>query len=96
MVSANGTSNAIVWAHETAALAVLHAYDATNLAHELYNSTQATGSRDQFGAANKFIVPVVTNGKVFVGTKTAVAEFGLLAGNGTASRTHSANRSRHH
>ena len=96
VVSANGTSNGIVWAHETATVAVLHAYDPANLATELYNSNQATGSRDNFGAANTFIVPVVTNGKVFVGTKTAVAEFGLLAGNGTALRTHSAKRSQHH
>lgn len=76
-VSANGTSNGIVWAVENSDPAVLHAYDATNLAHELYNSNQA-GSRDQFGPGNKFITPVIVNGKVFVGTQTGVAMFGLL------------------
>jgi outer membrane protein assembly factor BamB len=76
-VSANGASNGIVWAVENSNPAVLHAYDATNLAHELYNSNQA-GSRDQFGPGNKFITPVIVNGKVFVGTQTGVAEFGLL------------------
>jgi hypothetical protein len=76
-VSANGTSNGIVWAVENSNPAVLHAYDATNLAKELYNSNQA-GSRDQFGPGNKFITPVIVNGKVFVGTQTGVAEFGLL------------------
>jgi hypothetical protein len=76
-VSANGTSNGIVWAVENSNPAVLHAYDATNLARELYNSNQA-GSRDQFGPGNKFITPVIVNGKVFVGTQTGVAEFGLL------------------
>jgi len=76
-VSANGTSNGIVWAVENSNPAVLHAYDATNLAHELYNSNQA-GSRDQFGPGNKFITPVIVNGKVFIGTQTGVAEFGLL------------------
>ncbi len=76
-ISANGTSSGIVWAVENSNPAVLHAYDATNLAHELYNSNQA-GSRDQFGAGNKFITPVIVNGKVFVGTQTGVAEFGLL------------------
>ena len=76
-VSANGTSNGIVWAVENSNPAVLHAYDATNLAKELYNSNQA-GSRDQFGAGNKFITPMVVNGKVFVGTQTGVVEFGLL------------------
>jgi len=76
-VSANGTSNGIVWAVENSNPAVLHAYDATNLATELYNSNQA-GARDQFGPGNKFITPVIVNGKVFVGTQTGVAEFGLL------------------
>jgi hypothetical protein len=76
-VSANGTSNGIVWAVENSNPAVLHAYDATNLAKELYNSNQA-GSRDQFGPGNKFITPVIVNGKVFVGTQNGVAKFGLL------------------
>jgi hypothetical protein len=76
-VSASGTSNGIVWAIANSSPAVLYAYDATNLAHELYNSNQA-GSRDQFGAGNKFITPMIANGKVFVGTQTGVAVFGLL------------------
>jgi hypothetical protein len=77
-VSANGTSNAILWAHENVNPAVLHAYDATNLAHELYNSNQAANNRDQFGAGNKYITPTVADGKVFVGTTAGVAVFGLL------------------
>jgi outer membrane protein assembly factor BamB len=76
-VSANGTSNGIVWAIENTSPAVLHAYDATDLSHELYNSNQA-GSRDQFGPGNKFITPLIVNGRVFVGTQTGVAMFGLL------------------
>jgi hypothetical protein len=58
--------------------AVLHAYDATNLAHELYNSNQAAGGRDGFGNGNKFITPLIVNGKVYVGTQTGIAVFGLL------------------
>jgi hypothetical protein len=77
-ISANGTANGIVWAHENTAPAVLHAYDATNLAHELYNSNQAAANRDQFGTGNKYITPVIADGKVFVGTTNAVAVFGLL------------------
>jgi hypothetical protein len=77
-ISANGTNNAIVWAVENSSTAVLHAYDAANLANELYNSNQASGSRDQFGAGNKFITPMVVNGKVYVGTASGVAVFGLL------------------
>jgi len=76
-VSANQSSNGIVWAVENSSPAVLHAYNASNLAQELYNSNQA-GSRDQFGPGNKFITPIVANGKVFVGTQTGVAVFGLL------------------
>jgi hypothetical protein len=75
-ISANGTSNGIVWAVENTTPAVLHAYDAGTL-HELYNSNQA-GSRDQLGAGNKFITPTIVNGKVYVGTTNGVAVFGLL------------------
>ncbi|MGA8622689.1 MAG: hypothetical protein WB660_29725 [Candidatus Sulfotelmatobacter sp.] len=55
----------------------MHAYSATNLSKR-YNSNQATGGRDQFGAGNKFITPTIANGKVFVGTPNGVAVFGLL------------------
>jgi chitodextrinase len=75
-VSANGSSNGIVWAVEHGGTAVLHAYDATTL-NEIYNSNQA-GSRDQFGAGNKYITPTIVNGKVFVGTTNSVTVFGLL------------------
>lgn len=79
-VSANGTQNGIVWALESsmAAPGVLHAYDAANLSHELYNSGQAANGRDSFGNGNKFITPLIVNGKVYVGTQTGVAVFGLL------------------
>jgi hypothetical protein len=77
-ISASGSTNGIVWAVENSNPAVLHAYDAANLAHELYNSKQAAGSRDSFGAGNKFITPTIVNGHVYVGTTTGVAEFGLL------------------
>ena len=76
-VSANGASNGIVWAVENASPAVLHAYNASTL-NELYNSNQSSGGRDQFGAGNKFITPMIVNGKVFVGTTNGVAVFGLL------------------
>ena len=77
-ISANGTSGAIVWVHSDGSPAALYAYDATNLAHELYDSNQATGSRDHFGTGNKFITPTIAGGKVFVGTTSSVAVFGLL------------------
>ncbi|HWG59746.1 MAG TPA: immunoglobulin domain-containing protein [Candidatus Acidoferrales bacterium] len=82
-ISSNGSSNGIVWVvqNEGSSLGggpgVLHAYDATNLSTELYNSNQASGGRDNF-TDNKFITPMIANGKVYVGTTTGVAVFGLL------------------
>lgn len=75
-VSASGSANGIVWAVENSNPAVLHAYDAADLTHELYNSSQASGGRDSFGAGNKFITPTVADGMVFVGTTNGVAVFG--------------------
>ena len=77
-VSANGSNYGIVWASENTNPAALHAYRADDLSTELYNSNQATGSRDHFGAGNKFITPTVANGKVYVGTTNGVGVFGLL------------------
>jgi hypothetical protein len=78
-VSANGSSNGIVWAIEHSDPDdVLHAYDATNLANELYNSNQAGHQRDRLGTATHFGTPMVVNGKVYVGTTTNVTVFGLI------------------
>lgn len=79
-VSANGGQNGIVWAAENTNPAVLHAYKATTL-NEIYNSNQAANGRDQFGDGNKFITPMIANGRVYVGTTTGVGVFGLLSGN---------------
>ncbi len=77
-ISASGSSNAILWAVENTNPAVLHAYDAANLAVEYYNSNQASSGRDQFGPGNKYITPTIANGQVFVGTTNSVAVFGVL------------------
>jgi hypothetical protein len=87
-ISSQGSSNGIVWVIDSSQYgipgshglgpAVLHAYDATNLAIELWNSSQAANSRDQAGNAVKFSVPTVANGKVYIGTQSTIEVYGLL------------------
>ncbi len=77
-ISANGNSNAILWVLEntgTITPGVLHAYDATNLGNEFYNSNQA-GTRDMLDVWLKFNLPLVANGKVYVETASALSVFG--------------------
>ena len=80
-ISANGTTNGIVWTIQSDAYgsngqAVLHAHDALNPATELYNSTQIA-ARDNPGISCKFTLPIVTNGKVYVGTQNQISAYGL-------------------
>ena len=76
-ISANGASQGIVWTLDWEA-GVLFAYDARDLTKELYDSNQAAANRDHFSAVGgHFITPMVANGRVYVGTATSVAVFGL-------------------
>jgi len=79
-ISANGTTNGILWTVQdngAGTPGILYAYDATNLATELYNSSQS-GTRDTLDVAAKFNIPLVANGKVFVVTKSTLTVFGPL------------------
>ncbi len=74
-VSANGNSNAIVWIFDS--YSVLRAYDATNLANELYNSNQ-NQQRDQAGTVLQFVTPTIADGLVIIGAQNEVDIYGLL------------------
>jgi hypothetical protein len=80
VVSANGTSNGILWALDnSSASQILYAYNASNLGEMLYNSNQAANGRDVPGGRVKFSAPVIANGKVYVGSQATVSAFGLLS-----------------
>ena len=76
-ISANGSTNGIVWITESSSGGILRAYDAANLANELYDSGQ-NRARDALGSYVKFYTPTIANGKVYAGTQNSVAVYGLL------------------
>jgi uncharacterized protein (TIGR03437 family) len=76
-VSANGATNGIVWVTESSGGGTLRAYDAGNLANELYDSGQ-NRARDALGSYVKFSTPTIANGKVYAGTQNSLAVYGLL------------------
>ncbi|MBI3410581.1 MAG: fibronectin type III domain-containing protein [Planctomycetes bacterium] len=78
VVSANGTTNGIVWVMDRNSNQI-HAYDATSLSTELWNSGQKTGGVDNLGAVVKLAAPTVANGKVFVGTTNSLVIYGQAA-----------------
>ena len=87
-LSANGNTNGILWAIQRVDLTpsgsgvrgpgVLHAFDATDLFTELYNSSQASGGRDVLDMVAKWSAPLIANGKVYVASESRLTAFGLL------------------
>jgi PQQ-like domain len=91
-VSSNGPRNGILWLltskhwnEPDRRPAVLYAYDASNVGHELYNSEQDSG-RDRAGIALRFNIPVVANGRVYIGAKGEVDVYGLISLRGVRSK----------
>ena len=80
VVSANGNANGIVWTLQMGSPQLLVACNAANVNQEIYNSSQASGSRDQLRGGTKFAAPAEADGEVFVGSSNSFAVFGLLAG----------------
>jgi uncharacterized protein (TIGR03118 family) len=88
-VSADGTSNGIVWSPEvdSSGPAILRAYNANDLSNVLYASNQAGGPRDTAGDGVKFSTPTIANGHVYLGTQAEVDVYGLLSNAGSASQS---------
>ena len=84
-VSADGAKNGIVWLIETKTWngadkpAILHAYDASNVSREIYNSEE-NSARDRAGLTLRFTVPTVANGRVYVEAKREIDVYGMLSG----------------
>ncbi|MGC2476970.1 MAG: hypothetical protein WA485_21725, partial [Candidatus Sulfotelmatobacter sp.] len=85
-ITTNAGKNAILWATANTNPGVVFAFSARTL-QMLYNSNQASNGRDHFGNGNKFITPMITNGKVYVGTQSGVGVFGLLSDKAAEGRT---------
>jgi hypothetical protein len=88
-VSSDGAQNGIAWAvrsdqFNTKGAGVLYAWNGNDLTNTIYQS-DANPARDSVGPANKFSIPVVTNGKVYVAAQKEVDVYGLLNGQSTAA-----------
>jgi hypothetical protein len=88
-ISSNGAQDGIAWAtrtdqFNTHGAAVLYAWEANNLANTIYES-DTNSARDAAGPANKFSIPIVTNGKVYIAENTQVDVYGLFNNEPTAA-----------
>ena len=57
--------------------AVLHAYDARDITHELYNSEQKS-DRDRADMTVRFAIPTIADSHVFVGARSRLDVYSLL------------------
>jgi hypothetical protein len=86
-ISAHGTRDGIVWMIQSKPFgtedrpAILRAFDAANVGHELWTSEQ-NAARDRAGVALRFNIPTVWGGRVYVGTRGGVDVYGLLPARG--------------
>jgi len=82
-ISANGSHSGVVWVLRSKGWcspdtpAVLYAFDAANVAHQLYSSEE-NHQRDRAGLCLRFNIPTVANGRVYAGAKGEVDVYGLL------------------
>lgn len=82
-ISANGTSNAILWTITWGNGApgkspgTLRAFDATNLQTQFYAGSLSAGG--SYGFVPSFVTPTIANGKVFVASENQFMVYGLLS-----------------
>jgi hypothetical protein len=82
-LSANGTSDGILWGTNTAT-GNFYAFSASTVSTMLWNDGQAANSRDRLGSGvQKYARPIVANGNVYVPTVNSLVVYGLLKTNAT-------------
>lgn len=74
VVTANGTTNGIVWLINGSRLLALNALTLA----KLYSSEQALGGRDSLPRLAHFGSPIVADGEVFIGTQNSLVVYGLF------------------
>ncbi len=72
-ISANGTSNGVLWV----ITGQLLAFDAVSL-KLLYATSQAPNGRDALPPIGHFVTQTVANGRVYVGTRNSLEAYGLF------------------
>ncbi|HKC01348.1 MAG TPA: hypothetical protein VKD23_21365 [Terriglobales bacterium] len=87
-ITANGNSNGILWAIRHTNPATLFAFDPTNLASKLYDSSQALLARDKSVPVARFVTPTISNGRVYIGGIAALEAYGLLPNLSVATGNH--------
>jgi hypothetical protein len=86
VVSSNGTTpgTGVVWTVDQTNGAVLRAFDAADIGHEIWNTATnpARDGLDDVGDFNHFDVPTTADGMVFVGDQSHLQIYGLLGSAG--------------
>ncbi len=74
LITANGTSNGILWFLSGSTIWALDSHTLV----KLYNSVQAANGRDVLPPVAHFATPIVADGKLFVATQNSLVVYGLF------------------
>jgi Bacterial Ig-like domain (group 1) len=80
VISANGTTNAVLWMVQVPpkANAVLTAWNASTLGAQIFPPSSVKNPNNLNNLAAHFVAPTVANGKVYVGTQSTLVAFALF------------------